>query len=483
MTWLKSLSRREGRSVTLKDIPLEEWRNLKEIGIDIVWLMGMWQRSPYSKNRARQSKGLVDAGRNLLPDFTVEDVDGSPYAIYEYIPDDRFGTLAHLEALKRIMEDEGLFLILDFVPNHTACDNPWTKSHLEYFVHTKRSQADKCPDGFFPRIGCSDDICIAHGKDPYFPPWDDTAQVNYSNKNTSEAMADLLCRLSDYCHGLRCDMAMLPLKEVFQETWKDILNNECPDFWPGAIEKLRAKESMCILIAEVYWGKEPELLEYGFDYTYDKLLYDLMVKGDIQGLKGHIALPVEYQEYMVRFMENHDEPRALKTFGYDRIESAMVIHATLPGMRFWQYGQFEGRKYHYPVQFSRSPDEPEDRTHSAFCKKLLIEVDDTVFHEGTWAICATHGWPDNDSHKNLLAWCWTTNNTRRLIIVNFSNEPVEGYIDFPKELYPHTEGIVCRDLLSNDIFRRSTAEVKQEGLCVFLDSFDFHFFNIEAVPK
>jgi hypothetical protein len=273
-------------------------------------------------------------------------------------------------------------------------------------------------------------------------------------------------------------MAMLLLKDVFQRTWKGLVHAECDEFWPGAIKKVRSMEGKCILLAEVYWNREKEILDYGFDYAYDKILYDLMVRGDIKGLQGHITAPIGHQEKMIRFLENHDEPRALAFLGPERITSAMVIHATLPGMRFWQHGQFEGSKLHVPVQLRRAPDEEEDRALKIFCAELLKETNDRVFHDGDWKVCPTHGWPDNDSHRNLLAWCWTLNEDRRLIVVNFSPKPVEGYVEFPESLFPEGNEIICRDPLKNDLFIRSAVDVRKEGLCVFLDRYDFHFFKI-----
>ncbi|MBN2059023.1 MAG: alpha-amylase, partial [Deltaproteobacteria bacterium] len=292
MTWLRSLGKREKRPINLGNIPRKEWKYLKELGMDIIWLMGIWQRSPYSTESIKKQPKLLDVYGEILNDLSMEDIEGSAYSIYDYCPEPSLGTFQDLLDLKKILEEEGLWLVLDFVPNHTSCDHPWTTKYPERYIMDKEFDREECREGFFMVNNGDKKYCLAHGRDPYFPPWNDTAQINYGNDNTINAMTDLICRLSDYCHGFRCDMAMLPLKDVFQMTWGEYLQDiaEVRDFWPYAIDRIRSRGNLCILIAEAYWGKEKVLLDMGFDYAYDKYLYDLIVHGDIQGIKKHLSL-------------------------------------------------------------------------------------------------------------------------------------------------------------------------------------------------
>ena len=154
-----------------------------------------------------------------LPDFVLDDIVGSPYAVYDYSPDHRVGSPDNLQSLRRSLEKEGLFLILDFVPNHTACDHPWTRRNPERFVQDSGAGSEPCPEGFFRVLDAPGGPCIAHGKDPYFPPWTDTAQINYASPEAVSAMLETLTHISKYCHGLRCDMAMLVLRNIFWKTW------------------------------------------------------------------------------------------------------------------------------------------------------------------------------------------------------------------------------------------------------------------------
>ena len=480
MTWLHELHRKEGYEVNLRNIPQREWRFFKELGMDLIWLMGVWQRSPDSKKRAKGESGLVQECRSIFDDFEMEDITGSPYAVHDYVPDPVFGSTEDLKRLKEQIEDEGLLLILDFVPNHTACDHRWTQMHPEYYILEAPSGSDECNEGFFLTDSIKGKVCIAHGKDPYFPPWTDTAQINYCNPETLTAMTDLLTFLMDYCHGLRCDMAMLALKEIFNQTWNRYLKepHHTKEFWPMAIERLKSEGRGSLLLAEAYWGKEVDLLNFGFHYAYDKTLYDLMVSGDLQGLRKYLSKPVTDQQKMIRFLENHDEPRAIKTLGRDRIKCASVIHATLPGMRFWQHGQFEGNRIRVPVQVRRTPLETIDHDLKDFTLKLLNEVNHPVFHDGTWEMCSTEGWPDNASHRNLLAWCWRKGEQRRLVVSNYSTSSAQGYVRLPINWLPMVEQFLLSDPLKGERFLRSKEETDQGGLYVGLEKNDFHFFNV-----
>lgn len=481
MTWLHDLNRKEGYEVNLRNIPPREWRRLKDVGMDLIWLMGIWQRSPHSIKEARGEPSLVQECRTIFDDFEIADIAGSPYAVHDYVPDPTFGSEEDLKALKKQMEGEGLFLILDFVPNHTACDHHWIKTHPEYYILDKPKESSGCSEGFFLADSMKGKVCIAHGKDPYFPPWTDTAQINYARPETLRAMTELLTRLATYCHGLRCDMAMLPLKEVFRESWGRYLREEwnAEEFWALTIDCLRSKGIPFLLLAEAYWGKEKDLLNLGFHCAYDKHLYDLMVEGDIQGLRNHLLAPVANQAKMVRFLENHDEPRAIKAFGPDRIKCAMVIHSTLPGMRFWQHGQFEGNRIRVPVQVRRAPKEIIDDDLKDFTVRLLNEVNHPALHEGGWEICSTQGWPDNPSHQNLLAWCWRKGEYRRLVVMNFSTSPAQGYVRLPTNWLHEGEQFLLSDPLKGENFLRSAKETDQSGLYVGLDKHDFHFFRVE----
>jgi hypothetical protein len=481
MAWLNHLSHKEGKKITFADVPREEWSTLKDLGIDLVWLMGVWERSPASRQICRGIPDLVEEARSILEDFEILDLVGSPYAIHRYTPDPALGTPGELLALKKTLEREGLLLILDFVPNHTATDHPWIDERPEYYVHLRKTRGGICEEGSFPAVNSPQgSVCIAHGKDPYFPPWTDTAQLDYSEPLAVQAILKTIAEIAPFCHGLRCDMAMLLLQRIFKQTWHSYLRNgtDVPEFWPLATDLLKAGGKQSIFLGEAYWGTEGELFRQGFDFVYDKTLYDRMAEGDVPGLKRHLSSPVWLQERMTRFLENHDEPRAMERFGREKIRSAMVAHATLPGLRFWHQGQWEGRCKKIPVQMRRAPRETPDEDLFSFSKSLLHEVNHPVFHDGQWGLCDTSGWPDNQSHQNLLAWCWDLGEERRLIIVNFCSSSCQGYVRLPQDWFHGGGEYSCYDPLKGEIFRGSASEVKNLGLYVGLNKWDFHFFHV-----
>ena len=111
--------------------------------------------------------------------------------------------------------------------------------------------------------------------------------------------------------------------------------------------------------------------------------------------------------------------------------AAAVTVATLQGAVLFHDGQFEGRRVRLPVFLRRRPKEPTDRNLQEFYTKLLGTLRRDDFRGGQWQLCERTGWPDNQSHANLVAWCWTHEDTRHLIVVNLSDQPAQGNIWLP----------------------------------------------------
>lgn len=478
MHWLHRMGRSRGRRVSLGEVPLEAWEEIKALGMDMVWLMGMWQRSAYSVSRALGEKGIVEEGRGLLHGLEPGDIAGSPYAVREYRPDPRFGSREDVAALKATLENLGLFLVLDLVPNHTACDHPWIRQRPDLYVQGRLLNTE-CEAGFFRAETRAGTLCLAHGKDPYFPPWTDTAQLDYGRAETVRVMASETSSLISFCHGLRCDMAMLILKDVFAQTWgpREGLHVPPGEPWQAILAPLRSAAPDFCMLAEAYWGKEEKLLSLGFDYAYDKTFYDLLRAQDATGLRHHLMGP--HGARSIRFLENHDEPRALSTFGPQMIRCAMVVHGTVPGMRLWQSGQLEGCRIRVPVQLARAPEESPDAELEAFSRRLLREIDHPVFHRGAWNPAATRGWPDNASYENLAAWSWETEREKRLVVANITGAPAQGRVTCPGHWLAAGQGLDLRDPLNGVRYARSCSELSASGLHVELGPGDFHFFHVE----
>ncbi len=272
--WLYDLSQRYKRRVTLSTVPLEEWEAIAALGFDAVWLMGVWERSPAGIKVAREHKGLQDEYERALADFSKNDVVGSPYSIHKYVVDRHLGGPDDLAGARKALAYHDIRLVLDFVPNHIAIDHPWVIKHPEYLIQGNSDDLSKAPDEFFEAGG----HILAHGRDPYFPPWTDTAQINSFHEGLRKAAIETLLGIAEQCDGVRCDMAMLMVNSIFQNTWGQRTGDSLDlEYWQEIIDAVKTVHPNFIFMAEVYWDMEWDLQQQGFDYCYDKRLYDRLI--------------------------------------------------------------------------------------------------------------------------------------------------------------------------------------------------------------
>lgn len=474
--WLRELSRKYARSITLKNVPSQEWDAIARLHMDAVWLMGVWERSPAGLAIARSSRSLISDCLRVLPDMSEEDLIGSPYCVRRYVVDPAFGGPEGLEAARKHLIARGLRLILDFVPNHLAPDHPWIDEHPEYFVSGNPAELSQHPDAFIERNG----RVYACGKDPYFPAWSDVVQVNAFQQALRRAASDTLLSIAMQCDGVRCDMAMLLLNVVFERTWGERVGPKPEtDYWPGVIGRVRAQHSPFVFIAEAYWDLEWELQQQGFDYCYDKRLYDRLERGEAEPIRQHLQGALSYQRRLVRFLENHDEPRAATTFTADKHRAAAIVSMTLTGAKLIHEGQLEGRRNKVPVFLARRPDEPPDPGLERFYAWLLKHTSHEPLRNGEWVLCECEGWTDNMTCRNLLAWGWRKGEAHVLVIVNFSNISSQGLVRIP------WSGIASRkwqltDLFTDRRYDRSGDEMLESGLYVSLEPWGWHLFALEA---
>ena len=263
-----------------------------------------------------------------------------------------------------------------------APDHPWVTEHPDFFVPGTEEQLAAQPQNYC-RVGSGPGARIlAYGRDPYFDGWPDTLQLNYGNPALQEAMLGELGRIARQCDGVRCDMAMLVLPEVFEKTW----GIAAPPFWPRATEAVRAEVPGFLFLAEVYWDLEWTLQQQGFDYTYDKRLYDRLEEGHARPVREHLFAGLDFQDRLARFLENHDEPRAAATFAPEVHRAAAILTFLTPGLRFFHQGQREGKRVRIPVHLGRGPDEANDPAIAAFYDGLLECLKDPAFRDGDWQL-------------------------------------------------------------------------------------------------
>ncbi len=475
--WLAELSQKYQRTVNLATVPEQEWEAIASYGFDAVWFMGVWERSPAGIEVSMRNKGLLEDFRRALPDFSAEDNAGSPYCVRRYVVDERLGGPAGLAAAREMLAKRGLRLILDFVPNHVAPDHPWASKHPEYFIQGDDEDLRKDPASFIAVRG----RVLACGRDPFFPAWPDVLQLNAFNPGLRSAIAETVQQIAEQCDGVRCDMAMLMMSDVFERTWGSRAGaRPTEDYWNSLIPAVRSRHPEFRFLAEAYWDLEWALQQQGFDFCYDKKLYDRMEHGDAEKVRLHLLADMAYQHGLVRFLENHDEPRAAATFASDKARAGAVTLLTLPGAKLLHEGQFEGRSVRLPVFLSRRPDESPDQDLQAFYQRLLTETARDVFRNGRWQLCDRSGWPDNPSHLNIVSWCWELGGERHLIVVNFSGTPSQAVIRMPWE---DLRARVWRlsEMLSTESYERRGDDLADSGLFVSLGPWQWHFFRLDPV--
>ncbi|MBV8846647.1 MAG: alpha-amylase [Bryobacterales bacterium] len=471
--WLSDLSAKYATSIDLGRVPAVEWDAIGAFGFDAVWLMGVWERSPAGIAVANRNQKLLEDFRRALPDYRTNDNVGSPYCVRGYAVDPHLGGPEGLALARAELAKRGMRLILDFVPNHVAPDHPWATEHPEYFIQGTQDDLRNDP-GSFLAIGGHVFAC---GRDPYFPAWTDVLQLNGFNAGLRQAVAETIDSIARQCDAIRCDMSMLLLNSIFERTWGGRAGERpATEYWPGLIKAAKTAHPEFRFIAEAYWDMEWELQQQGFDYCYDKRLLDRMEHDSPQSVRWHLCADPAYQNKLLRFIENHDEPRAAATFSPGKERAAAVIMSTLPGARLYYEGQFEGRKVRLPVFLGRRPVEPHDADLQAFYAKLLHAIDSPIFRQGEWSLCERAGWPDNQSFQNILAWTWIYGQQRRLIVVNLSGRQAQARV----RVTWGASTWVLTDALSGAVYQRNGDEMQGEGLYVDLGPWNCHFFQCNA---
>jgi hypothetical protein len=472
-TWVGGL----GAAATLADVNDSELDRLLPAGTDWLYLLGVWQTGPAGRAVSLSDPGIRADCEAALPGLTDDDICGSCFAVADYRVDDRLGGPDALAHLRGVLARRGVRLMLDFVPNHTAPDHRWVREHPGRYITGTAADLESAPDRWTLVTVDDDDRILAMGRDPFFAGWPDTLQLDYSSADLRTAMTAELCASSALCDGLRCDMAMLLLPDVFERTW----GRTTEAFWPGALDAVRRDRPEFVFMAEVYWDREYDLQQEGFDFTYDKRLYDRLV-GDVSGVRDHLSADPQFQARSARFLENHDEARAAEVFGVgDRHRAAAVVTYLCAGLRFFHDGQPDGHRIHVPVHLCRGPVEPDDRELAEFYATLFELLDDATLHDGQWQLLdSTAAWAENGTNADIVAFAWSDSadgDLRFIVCVNLSDHDSQAYIALPFEDL-NGRSVTLQDRLGPERHVRDGDELRDHGLYLDLHPWAHHVFDV-----
>lgn len=507
--WLNQLSSRQGAPVTLANVPDSEFARWQRLGFTHIWLMGVWTTGARARAQALALDDLLQEYQDKLPQAGKIRLDASPYAIGEYRVSPALGGEPGLQAFRRQLSQCGLKLILDFVPNHVGLDHPWLSQRPDLFV-----QGSAEMPGTIEQQTKAGVRWLAQGRDPNFPPWSDTVQLDYRLPATRAAMQETLLSFAGKCDGVRCDMAMLVLNDVFEKTWAQFPPVEtgggfrkkaanaggvlttaatpesvgtpsrgapATEFWQEAIASAKQAHPGFIFIAEAYWGLEPRLHALGFDYTYDKELYDALVGHDSAGVQRHLlAATPRLIEAGAHFLENHDEPRIASILSLPEHCAAALLILSLPGMRFLHDGELEGALVRIPVQLLCSAVEPTQPDIERMYEQMLIALQKTAVGQGEAVILKPReAWPGNATAQNFVLVQWQVQAPDfELAVVNLAPQRSQCYAPLSVgDLAGHDW--LMKNLLGSEEYRRSGKELQSQGIYLDLPEHGAQLFHFE----
>ncbi len=475
--WLRELSEQRGQRTDLGNVPTQVFADWLRLGFTQVWLMGVWTTGPRSRAVAFSDPDVLRNCDEVLPGWQPADIIGSPYAIASYQVAPALGGEEGLKQFRRRLHDHGMKLVLDFVPNHMGLDHPWLKERPELFVPGRPRTS-----GTFRQITRQGVRWLAHGKDPSFPAWPDTAQLDYRRAETRAAMMDELAAIANRCDGVRCDMAMLLLNEVFAKTWADF---PCPtsappsEFWAESIATVKSARPDFLFLAEVYWDLEARLQSLDFDYTYHKRLRDQLVHRQPWAVQSGLreATP-EFINAGAYFLENHDEPRVASLLTFEEHRAAALVILGLPGLRLLHEGQPSGAQQFTRVQLGRRPNETRDPHIVALYEQLLTTLKQTaVGHGSSEVLHPNPAWPDNPTAQyfTIVQWQMAPPDFD-LVVVNLAPHRSQCRVALTA---PHLEHFTWKmnDLLGKEAYQRCGEDLTTHGLYLDLPAHGAQLFH------
>lgn len=395
LVWLDQLSKAYGRSITsLDQIPDEELDTMRDRGINALWLIGLWQRSEASKT-IKHLCGNPDAVASAysLKDYDISPTIGGWEAVYN---------------LKERCQKRGIRLASDMVPNHTGIDGNWVYEHPDYFISqdyppfptytyngpdlsTNPDWEVKIEDHYYDRTDAAvtfrmrnrhtgETKYVFHGNDGTTMPWNDTAQLDYLNPVTREAVIQKILHVARNFPIIRFDAAMTLAKRHIERLWYpkpgcggDIpgraehaldekeFNERIPEeFWREVVDRVAKEVPDTLLLAEAFWMMEGYFVRtLGMHRVYNSAFMNMLKNQENQkyrdSIKKTLVFEPEILKRYVNFMNNPDEDTAISQFGCDdRYFGVATLLSTLPGLPMIGHGQIEGYREKYGMEYQRA---------------------------------------------------------------------------------------------------------------------------------
>jgi len=397
LVWLDQLSRIHGREIRrLDQVPDEELDRLARAGFSALWLIGVWERSAASREIKRRMGN--------------QDAEASAYSLYDYVVANELGGREALDALKWRAGQRGIRMASDMVPNHTGVDSRWIAEHPDRFlawphpwppfpsysfngpnisqvpgigIYLEDHYWEKTDAAVvFKRVdfGSGDARLIYHGNDGTHMPWNDTAQLNFLNPETREAVIQTILHVARMFPIIRFDAAMTLAKKHFQRLWfpepgkggdiasragnglsRHDFDKAMPvEFWREVVDRVAREAPGTLLLAEAFWMLEGFFVRtLGMHRVYNSAFMHMLKAEDNAGYRQTIRNTLEFDpevlKRFVNFMSNPDEQTSIEQFGDgDKYFGVCTLMATMPGLPMFAHGQVEGIREKYGMEFRRA---------------------------------------------------------------------------------------------------------------------------------
>jgi len=536
--WLEQLSRKYGRWIkTLDQIPDEELDILRDRGFTGLWLIGLWERSRASQ-RIKQRMGDTDAV-------------ASAYSLYSYDIAEDLGGWPALENLRHRAWQRGVRLSADMVPNHMGIDSQWVIEHPDWFLSLPYSpypsysfHSENLSDD--PRVGVyledhyyaktdaavvfqrrdhqSGDVrYVYHGNDGTSFPWNDTAQLDYSQAGVREAIIQTILHVARNFPVIRFDAAMTLAKKHIQRLWfpepgaggaipsrsehgmtRAEFDAAIPEeFWREVVDRVAAEVPDTLLLAEAFWLLEGYFVRtLGMHRVYNSAFMHMLRDEDNEKYRLAIKNTLEFDPQIlkryVNFMNNPDEKTAIEQFGNgDKYFGVATVLSTLPGLPMYGHGQVEGLREKYGMEFRKPkmdevPDEGLVAGHDwkifpiLHRRYLFADVENFLLYD----FYRSEGGVD----ENVFAYSNVHGEERAVVVYHNRFADTKGwiktsaaYLDKPtgdlkqKSLaeglsLPHAGYVIFKDYVTHLEYVRLCADLWEKGLYLELHAYQHHVF-------